>query len=460
MIEKTIEQIANMIPVLNDISSISSRKIKGVSMNTKTIETGNLFIPLKGERRDGHEFVEQAIEQGASASLWQKDVPNPPTHLPIIIVEDTLLALQELARSYRNELDMKVVAVTGSNGKTTTKDILAQLLSLRYNVQKTQGNYNNHIGLPLTILALKPDTEVAVLEMGMSNFGEIQFLSKLAKPDAAIITNIGEAHLQELGSRAGIAKAKMEILDGLKDEGLFVFPGDESLIRDELKRKETPWVLATFGRTSTNDLYPVKIEVTRVGSSFQINRSDITFQLPVLGEYNVLNALAAMTVAYYWGIPYEQMNQAFSQIKLTKMRMEISRGIFGSQILNDAYNASPTSMKAVVDLVSQLSGFTKKIVVLGDMLELGPKEKEFHLEIGEYLDPEKICYVYTYGKLGKWIADGAKKKFPETRVFSFLDKMELVDHLRQNIDEQTFVLVKASRSMKMEEVVEAIKEEI
>lgn len=175
MIEKTVQQLANMIQVHNDISSFQDQTVQGVSINSKSIQQGNLFIPLKGEKHDGHEFVEQAMRQGAGASLWQKDVPNPPTNLPILIVDDTLEALQQLARVYRDELSLKVVAVTGSNGKTTTKDILAEVLSVKYKVQKTSGNFNNHIGLPLTILGLQKDTEVAVLEMGMSNFGEIDF---------------------------------------------------------------------------------------------------------------------------------------------------------------------------------------------------------------------------------------------------------------------------------------------
>src|SRR5690606_32893151 len=211
--------------------------------------------------------------------------------------KDTLQALQELARLYRQELDLKVCAVTGSNGKTTTKDILAGLLSLKFKVQKTRGNFNNHIGLPLTILGLAKDTEVAVLEMGMNHFGEIDFLSRLARPDAAIITNIGDAHLQELGSREGICQAKMEILNGLKDGGLFVYPGDEPLIENELAKRELTFSTRTFGRGTDNDLYPLEIKINASGSSFRVNQAEETFHLPIMGEYNVRNALAAMLIA-------------------------------------------------------------------------------------------------------------------------------------------------------------------
>ena len=456
MIQKTIQELARMVEATNDISAYGDIEIRGVSINTRTLEKGNLFIPLKGERHDGHEFVADAFYKGAPLSLWQEDVPNPPEHVPVLVVKDSLKALQQLAKLYRDELDLKVCAVTGSNGKTTTKDILAGLLSLKYKVQKTQGNLNNHIGLPLTILSLEKDTEVAVLEMGMSDFGEIDFLSRLARPDAAIITNIGDAHLQDLGSREGICQAKMEIVNGLAEDGLFVYPGEETLIRDRLEKMNVNFAIRTFGKGQGNDLYPTSVTITEAGSSFHINQTEELFHLPVMGEYNVLNTLAAMLVAHEWGVPFARMNEAFTVLKLSEMRMELSSGLAGSQILNDAYNASPTSMKAVLDLVSSLKGYPKKIVVLGDMLELGPAEVEYHLEIGEYLNPDKIYQVYTFGRLGAYIAQGAEKKFGKERVFAFDDKQKLIEQLKKNLDANTFVLVKASRGMKLEEVVEAL----
>lgn len=460
MIKRTVEQISEMITGAKFELQFANKVVTGVSINTREIQSGNLFVPLKGENRDGHEFVRDAFKQGASVTLWQKDVPNPPQDVPIIFVDDTLEALQQLAGKYREQLPIKVVAVTGSNGKTTTKDILAGLLSVNYKVQKTQGNFNNHIGLPLTLLSLKEDTEVAVLEMGMSDFGEIDLLTKLAKPDVALITNIGDAHLQDLGSREGIAKAKLEIVNGLKDNGLFVYPGDEPLLKEQLVSIAKPIRTKTFGKSTNNDFYANQIEFNDSGTAFKTNVTDLTFHLPFLGEYNVMNALAAMIVANEFGVSYPMMNTAFAQIKLTEMRMEITRGINGAQILNDAYNASPTSVKAVIDLVATLSGFSRKIVVLGDMLELGPKEKQFHIEIGEYINPNKIQYVFTYGKLASYIAEGARTNFEQDRVFSFEDKQELIKKLQTYLDENSFVLVKASRGMRLEEVVEAIKEEI
>lgn len=453
MIKRTLDQIQNMIRIENDISTFKDVEVNGVSIDSRKIEKAHLFIPFKGEHLDGHQYVEDAIKKGATAALWQKDVPNPPTHLPILIVEDTLEALQELARSYRNQLNVKVVGITGSNGKTTVKDMTANLLSIKYKVRKTEGNYNNHIGMPLTILSLEEDTEIAVLEMGMSGKGEIDFLTKLARPEVAIITNIGESHLKDLGSREGIAEAKLEITQGLMDDGLLVYMGDEILLKEGLAHYHGGAQKKTFGRLENNDLYPVEVKTGNVGSTFKINGIDQEFYLPVLGMHNVLNALSAMLVADYFHIPFVKMNEAFSTLKLTNMRMEMVEGKNGEKIINDAYNASPTSMKVAIDLISSLPEFNRKILVLGDMLELGDKENEFHFEMGKDIDPKRIDYVFTFGSLGEKIAEGAKTQFPLERIFAFQEKAELIEKLKKCINKDTLILVKASRGMRLEEVV-------
>ncbi|MCQ6276950.1 UDP-N-acetylmuramoyl-tripeptide--D-alanyl-D-alanine ligase [Bacillus sp. V3B] len=458
MINRTLEQLQNMIQIENNPTAFKDIVIKGVSIDSRKVESGNLFVPFKGESSDGHRFVEDALKRGASAALWQKDVPDPPTHLPILMVEDTLIALQELARSYRNELDMKVVGITGSNGKTTVKDMTANLLALQYKVQKTEGNYNNHIGLPLTILSLDEDTDIAILEMGMSGKGEIEFLSKLARPNVAVITNIGESHLQDLGSREGIAEAKLEIIQGIVDNGLIVYMGDEILLKEGLSHYEGRAQIKTFGRRSKNDLYPVEMDTDQKGSAFRINASETEYYLPVLGTHNILNALGAMLTAHYFEVPYEKMNDGFSSLKLTNMRMELVEGKRGERIINDAYNASPTSMRVAIDLASNLPDYERKILVIGDMLELGEKEKEFHFEMGRNIDPQKINFVFTLGNLGAQIAEGAKTVFPSERVLSFLEKQTLVEELKKYTNAETLIMVKASRGMKLEEVVTALLE--
>ncbi|EOR26142.1 UDP-N-acetylmuramoyl-tripeptide--D-alanyl-D-alanine ligase [Niallia nealsonii AAU1] len=453
MIKRTYAEIATMAGSVETFERYANVQINGITIDSRKIEAGQLFIPFKGERTDGHQYVADAIKQGAAAAFWQKDVPNPPENLPLIFVDDSLKAIQALAKSYLRQLNVKVVGITGSNGKTSTKDITTSLLSLKYKVQKTEGNYNNHLGLPLTVLGLEEDTDIAVLEMGMSGRGEIDFLSRLAEPDIAVITNIGESHMQDLGSREGIAEAKLEILNGLKDKGRFIYFGDELLLSSRMKNSKVD--TKTFGMDHANDLYPLEINALENGSAFHINKIAAPFQLPVLGNHNILNALAAMLVAEYFDIPYEEMNKGLQSLKLTNMRMELVEGKSGVKIINDAYNASPTSMLAAIDVLKKLPGYDQKIAVLGDMLELGDKEESFHYQMGERL--EDVDYVLTYGKLGSFIAEGAKTVLPADRVFAFFEKEPLIDKLVSYLNEETVVLVKASRGMKLEEIVKAIQ---
>lgn len=460
MIKRSLRQVSDMVSALNDVNSFADTIIKGVSIDSRKIAEGNLFIPFKGENADGHKYVEDSLKKGAAAALWQKDVPNPPLHLPILIVEDCLKALQELARKYREELPVKVVGITGSNGKTTTKDMTYGLLSQQFEVKKTEGNYNNHIGLPLTVLKLEEETQVAVLEMGMSGRGEIEFLTTLARPDAVVITNIGESHLLDLGSREGIAEAKLEILKGLKDGGLAVLHGDEPLLMERIEKLKTDIRIQTFGRSETNDIYPTEIEQAENGNHFRINLSKERFYLPVLGTHNILNALAAMLIANEFSIPFDKMNKGLENIKLTNMRMELVEGSNGEKIINDAYNASPTSMIAAIELVSNLTGYDKKILVLGDMLELGPEEEDYHLNIGRMLDPSKISLAFTFGNLGAHIAKGARQSLGDERVFAYTDKSELIKELHKHTDEKTLILVKASRGMKLEEIVGSLQRKV
>jgi len=453
LIKRTYAEIATMAGSVETFEQYANVQINGITIDSRKIEAGQLFIPFKGERTDGHQYVADAIKQGAAAAFWQKDVPNPPENLPLIFVDDSLKAIQALAKSYLRQLNVKVVGITGSNGKTSTKDITTSLLSLKYKVQKTEGNYNNHLGLPLTVLGLEEDTDIAVLEMGMSGRGEIDFLSRLAEPDIAVITNIGESHMQDLGSREGIAEAKLEILNGLKDKGRFIYFGDELLLSSRMKNSKVD--TKTFGMDHANDLYPLEINALENGSAFHINKIAAPFQLPVLGNHNILNALAAMLVAEYFDIPYEEMNKGLQSLKLTNMRMELVDGKSGVKIINDAYNASPTSMLAAIDVLKKLPGHDQKIAVLGDMLELGDKEESFHYQMGERL--EDVDYVLTYGKLGSFIAEGAKTVLPADRVFAFFEKEPLIDKLVSYLNEETVVLVKASRGMKLEEIVKAIQ---
>ncbi len=443
MIVRSLKQVADMIG--GELVGIVDENIylQGVSIDSRDITKNNLFVPIVAER-NGHDYVEKAIEQGAVISLWSQEEPNRPD-VPLIIVKDTLLALQQLASVYRDELQLKVVGITGSNGKTTTKDMIASILETTYRAQKTKGNLNNHIGVPLTILSLREDTEVAVIEMGMNHFGEIELLSKLAKPDIAVITNIGESHLAHLGSRAGIAKAKLEIVEGLHADGVLIYYGDEPLLRS------TNQNLITFGSNKENDWFATDVKMTVEGTSFFIKNNEEIF-IPILGKHHVQNALASIAIATYLNVSIANIKKGLSQLEMTKMRMQVIHAKNNITIINDAYNASPTSMKAALATVGELD-YEKKIVVLGDMLELGDDEVYFHEEIGKMLKPNIADYVFTYGERSKYIATKATSAFPEGHVKLFIDKQTLINELKHVVVSNTLLLIKASMGMKLWEVI-------
>ncbi|MEE6453089.1 UDP-N-acetylmuramoyl-tripeptide--D-alanyl-D-alanine ligase [Gottfriedia acidiceleris] len=454
-IVRTLSQIVNMIPG-SELKG-EDLTINGVSTDSRVDLNGKLFIPLIGDKFDAHQFLPQAIENGARAVLCSRKFSNVPTNASVILVDDTLEALQKLSKSYLSEWNGKIVGITGSNGKTSTKDILTSILSAKYKVHKTQGNFNNHIGLPLTVLAMAEDTEVAVLEMGMSNFGEIEFLSKLAEPDAAIITNIGESHMQELGSRAGIAKAKLEIASGLSKNGLLVINGDEPLLIEGTKDKNLIYTIETFGLSESNDVYPTFIEMNESGSEFEINKAkDVRFKLGVLGKHNISNTLAAIAVARKFSLTWDEISSGMQNLEMTKMRMELLKNENGITVINDAYNASVTSMKAALLFASEIKGYNRKFVVFGDMLELGDQEIAFHEEIGEEVVNLHFDFLYTFGPLSKFAATSAFEQMDSSRVKSFEDKNKLIEDLLQQVQPNDLVLVKASRGMKLEEVVNAL----
>ncbi|MDN4599920.1 UDP-N-acetylmuramoyl-tripeptide--D-alanyl-D-alanine ligase [Paenibacillus sp. F6_3S_P_1C] len=460
--KRTLAQLAEMCGgTLTDIAAYGDVGVEGVFTDSRKPVPGSLFIPLVGERFDGHEFVQTCLEKGAAGTLWQKNHGTAPQGA-VIIVEDTLVALQELATSYLKENKASVVGITGSNGKTTTKDIVDAILSTTFKVHKTQGNFNNHIGLPLTVLSMEPDTEIVILEMGMSGRGEIEELSVIAQPDVAIITNIGESHLLQLGSRLEIARAKVEIAAGMKPGGLLIYNGDEPLIEQVLAEPATklPEGLQryTFGLQADNDDYPTGIMNAQSGVAFTTKQSgEVALTMPLLGTHNVVNCLAALAVARHFGVAAEQIVAGLSRLKLTGMRIEIINGVSGLTMLNDAYNASPTSMKAAVDVLESLKGYRIKVAVLGDMLELGPQEHELHRGIGEYITPDKMNMVLAYGPLSASIAEGARQNMPAEAVHAFESKEELTHYLLENLHSRDVVLFKASRGMKLEDVVEALK---
>lgn len=433
-------------------------QIENVEFDSRKITPNSLFVPLVGGATDGHDYIQQAIQNGATATLWSKDPSLAPTdEIAVVFVDDTLEAFQKLAHYYRQLIDPIVVGITGSNGKTTTKDMTATTLTAKYRVHKTEGNYNNEIGLPYTLLKMPADTQVCVCEMGMSGFGEIKVLSEITQPDIAVITLIGESHLEHLGSRAGIAQAKLEILHGLTDNGVFIFPGNEPLIESEMPEVERMMYMRSFGFDEDCDVFAYDIVEEQNQTFFKTNvDNNVTCMIPVLGAYNVSNALIALSVAEVLDVPMEQAIFTLSQFKLTANRLEWLKTHHGADLLNDAYNASPTSMHAVLQTFSTLNA-PRKIAVLGDIRELGENSKQFHRELSTSLDANKIERVYLFGTEMRELYDALVATYTNDNLFYEAENHDvLIDKLNQDIRSTDMLLVKSSFGTDLLRVVKAL----
>lgn len=459
MIKRKLKDILKMSNGLNLNEKYYDLEIHGVSTDSRAIKNGQLFIPLIGENFNGHNFITMAIEKGAIASLWNENEPVPNVDFPLIFVKDTTKALQELAKSYRNQLNIKVVGITGSNGKTSTKDILASLLKTQYKTHKTIGNFNNYIGMPLTILSMAEDTEFAVLEMGMDNFGQIELLTSIATPNAAIITNIGEAHLEGLLTRENIAKAKLEILKGLRPDDLFVYYGDDSILKKEIQNISLSYNVKTYGTGENNDYQPEVMVLNQQGDTFYLKEPlSQEYFLPMLGEHQVLNATASIAVAKYFGISDENIKKGLLQVEKSGSRAELIHGK-NFTILDDSYKANPSAVVAALDTLYLMKGYDQKIAILGDMLGMGDEQANMHREIGANMDTNEIDYLFAYGEFGQFFAETAKSRFEEGKVFTFFDKPSLIEKVREVMKPNSLILVKASRSLEMEDIINALLKE-
>lgn len=450
--KKTVQQVAQWLQ--QDVINEQNVWITGVSINTRTLQKGDLFIPFKGENANGHRYIQQAIDAGAAATLWQKGEPNMPTNFPVIVVDDAEEALQQMAAAYRAEHQAIFIGITGSNGKTSTKDLLASTLEPYYKVQKTEGNFNNQLGLPITILSLDEDTEFAILEMGMDGFGQIEFLSKLAKPHHVIITNIGEAHMEALGSRDGIAKAKFEIIQGLQANGRLFFDGDEPLLH-ELVTKEKELLTTSFGFASINDLYADAIQTDEQGSQFDVHGLiSGHFMIPILGSHQVKNTLAVMGIAREIHLTDEQIRTSLQQVSLTNMRMQLVQ-CEDLLFINDAYNAAPTSMRAALQFMKTTQLRPEKWVVLGDMLELGDLELQYHRELLHDLDTNEITTICLYGPRMKVLYDAILEQSPNTNVlWAEESHTSIIQKIEQEANANSLILLKGSRGMTLEKIMQ------
>lgn len=444
----TIKEIAQ---VLGISGIVDEREISSVEFDSRKIEKDGLFVPLPGTR-DGHDFVHAAKENGAIVTLWQKDRVEVPSDLVVLPVEDVTKAFQTLAQYYKQKIAPKTVAITGSNGKTTTKDMTASVLAQKYRTYKTQGNYNNDLGVPYTMLHMPSDTEVLILEMGMDHAGEIHFLSQLGQPDVAAITLIGEAHLENLGSRKNIAKAKMEIVDGLAKDGALFVPADEPLLADLIAPLSQE--VQTFG-LAQGDLQATITNETSESTSFVVNEE--TFVIPVLGGYNVKNALIAYGVGRYLGLSSEQIKNGLAQVELTKNRTQWLQAKNGAKLLSDVYNANPTAMRLVLESFGRLTLPGRRIAVLADMLELGPDSLAMHASMAEAI-VGRYDFVYLYGEQMQALANRLTELNVPHAYFIPAQRQAFLEQVKQEIKPTDSVILKGSNGMQLSELVALLTE--
>ncbi|WP_171333099.1 UDP-N-acetylmuramoyl-tripeptide--D-alanyl-D-alanine ligase [Enterococcus cecorum] len=444
----TIKEIAQ---VLGISGIVDEREISSVEFDSRKIEKNDLFVPLPGTR-DGHDFVKAAKENGAIATLWQKEKANVPSDLVVLPVEDVTQAFQIVAQYYKQKIAPKTVAITGSNGKTTTKDMTASVLAQKYRTYKTQGNYNNDLGVPYTMLHMPDDTEVLILEMGMDHAGEIHFLSQLGQPDVAAITLIGEAHLENLGSRKNIAKVKMEIVDGLAQDGALFVPADEPLLTDLIAPISQE--VQTFG-LGQGDLQAEIVNETSESTEFEIN--DASFIIPVLGGYNVKNALIAYGIGRYFGLSMEQIKNGLAQVELTKNRTQWLQTKNGAKLLSDVYNANPTAMRLVLESFGRLTLPGRRIAVLADMLELGPDSSAMHASMAEAI-VGFYDFVYLYGEQMQALANRLTELNVPHAYFIPAQRQAFLEQVQKEIQPTDSVILKGSNGMQLSELVALLTE--
>lgn len=428
--------------------------VENVCTDTRKLKPGDLFVALVGEKFDAHDFVHQAAAAGAGALILAKPAAELPPDVPVIKVADTLTALQKLAKYNRSLIDIPIIGITGSNGKTTTKDLVAAVLGRKFSVLKTKGNFNNEIGLPLTLLELDERYNAAVVEMGMRGLGQIDALCEIAGINAAVITNIGETHLELLGSRENIALAKGEILDHVDADGFAVIPATKLALEQAGRCRGR---VVTFSLDSDADYRAEDIVFKGKSSSFTAVTpvGKITVELPLVGQHNIANALAALAVGINMGLTPEEGAEGLAAAKITDMRLQIiETGTI--TIIDDTYNANPDSTKAALRTLADMAAGRRQIAVLGSMFELGPREIQGHYETGQAA--AGVSLLVAVGELAKNIAAGAKAAgLKPEQVKWFADNKTAIAYLKKMLCPEDIVLVKGSRGMRMEEIVFALQ---
>lgn len=450
----TIETICNVVGGTLLGSGDTQTLVDTIVTDSRKITSGDFFVPIKGETFDGHSFLPQVYEKGAVCSFSAVDF-MPPQGKTCIRVVDTRIAMGDLARYLLEGFHVPVVAVTGSVGKTTTKNMIASVLAQKYSVHKTEGNFNNDLGLPLTVFDMTQNHEVAVLEMGMSAFGEIHYLSSIAKPDIGVITNVGIAHIEYLGSRDGILKAKSEIFDFMKPDGVAVLNGDNDKLQELEGNLSFPidWV----GMENKKGIWAKEVVsngIQSISCTVVTPKGDMGVTIPVPGEHMVSNALLATAVGLRLGLTLAEIKEGIETFASDKMRMAMSKTKGGFTMIDDTYNANPISMKASVDVLSGATG--RKVAVLGDMYELGAEEEKLHGEVGAYAVEKGIDVLVALGPISAAMAQGAKQAGGKM-VYHYDTQEEFWKKGLGIFQKNDTILIKASRGMHLEKTVEKIQ---
>jgi UDP-N-acetylmuramoyl-tripeptide--D-alanyl-D-alanine ligase len=426
--------------------------VTGVAIDSRKVRPGDVFVAFVGEKVDGHVHVDDAFRRGATAAIVTRDVETNSPDGAVIQVQDALRALQMLATHERSSFAGPVVGVTGSNGKTTTKDMLAAVFGVKGPCLATVGNYNNELGLPLTILERRQEHQSMVLEMGMRGMGQIAKLCEIGKPTAGIITNVGQSHIEILGSQENIAKAKAELLEALPSDGMSALNRDDAWLVKMADRAS--FRVLWYSLESRADAYATEVQPCKDGISFMAHvlGQSHAVTLPMHGRHNIANALGALALGAAHGIPLSDMADALRHMKATGGRLQVKKGLRGWTVIDDSYNASPISMKASLSAMTDIAEGRPAVAVLGDMYELGDYAESGHREVGEYAAKLGIDLLIAIGPMGAWIAEAAREAGCR-EVIHFADKQHVLEQIAELIPADATVLVKASRGMQLEDVV-------
>ncbi len=450
MVEFSIREVADAVGSHCDCGSV----ITSVCTDSRSIQPGCLFVAIRGERFDGHDFIAQAFDQGAAAVLSERPVDGAAG--PVILVKDTRMAFLHLASFYRSRFDIPVVGLTGSVGKTTTKEMVAAVLEQKFETLKTEGNLNNQIGLPRMIFRMEKSTQAAVLEMGMDRLGQISSLSQTARPTVGIITNIGVSHIENLGSQQGILKAKLEILDGMAPDAPLLLNGDDPLLLEARAKIRNPVVLYGLRNPVCSLRAEDVVEESDATSFTAVSaKGKLALRIPAVGKHNVYNALAAAAVGGLLGLQPAQIRQGLACYTPSGMRQHVV-ACGGITVVEDCYNASPDSIRASLSalMLMPLKPGGRRIAVLGDIAELGDYAKQAHRRCGEYAAEAGVDLLFTVGSNARYCKEEASARGVESRHFD--EKGSLLEHLYAILREGDLVLFKASRVMRLEEVFQAL----